>query len=78
MEINNFRNCQRLNLDPGYSLNIIRGDNGQGKTNILEAIYVSCTGKSFRSFRDSEMICWDSDYALLNSVVETAGRNFEI
>jgi DNA replication and repair protein RecF len=58
----NYRNYreQQLNFHP--SLNIIIGDNAQGKTNILESIYYAVTGKSHRTNYDNEMIRWGESF----------------
>src|SRR5690606_22500858 len=52
----NFRNYLNLNLDLNKNINIFVGKNAQGKTNLLEAIYICATGKSFRTNRDREII----------------------
>ncbi|MBE7070635.1 MAG: DNA replication/repair protein RecF [Ruminococcaceae bacterium] len=52
----NFRNYGRLDLDVGPSVNIFYGDNAQGKTNIIEAIYVAGSVTSHRTSKDPEMI----------------------
>ena len=52
----NFRNYGRLDLDVGPSVNIFYGDNAQGKTNIIEAIYVAGSVASHRTSKDAEMI----------------------
>ncbi len=52
----NFRNYGRLDLDVGPSVNIFYGDNAQGKTNIIEAIYVAGSVASHRTSKDTEMI----------------------
>ncbi len=52
----NFRNIERLQISFNQKSNIIIGDNAQGKTNILEAIYTAINGKSFRTKNDAELI----------------------
>ena len=52
----NFRNYGRLDIDVGPSVNIFYGDNAQGKTNIIEAIYVAGSVASHRPSKDAEMI----------------------
>ena len=52
----NFRNYGRLDIDVGPSVNIFYGDNAQGKTNIIEAIYVAGSVASHRTSKDMEMI----------------------
>ena len=54
--IRNFRNIAHIELVPQPRLNLFTGDNGQGKTNLLEAIFVVATGSSFRSANDSNLI----------------------
>ena len=78
IELHNFRNYNRQFIDPCPSLNIISGDNAQGKTNIIEAIYLACTGRSFRSLRDNEMISWEGEYALISAMFDTAGSELEL
>ena len=78
LELKNFRNYAQQVFEPCGSLNIISGDNAQGKTNILEAIYLTCTGKSFRSLRDTEMISWDNEFSLISAFYETAGHEMEL
>ena len=58
MHLKNFRNYedQEVNFRPG--LNILQGENGQGKTNILEGIYYLLTGKSYRVHREQELARW--------------------
>ena len=56
IELKNFRNYEELNLNLDGGTNILYGDNAQGKTNILESIYVSGTTKSHKGSRDKEMI----------------------
>ena len=52
----NFRNYDSLNIELGEGINIIYGDNAQGKTNLLESIYVLALTKSHRSFIDNNLI----------------------
>lgn len=56
LELKNFRNYESLELEPSPGVNIIYGENAQGKTNILEAVYVCATTKSHRSSKDKELI----------------------
>ena len=56
LELHNFRNYQSLNLELSKSINVIYGKNGYGKTNLLEAMFLCCIGKSFRAAKDPEMI----------------------
>ena len=59
IDINNFRNYTSLSLDLNPRLNIFVGENGMGKTNILEAIYFLAITKSHRNSVDKKMIKQD-------------------
>ncbi len=54
--VQNFRNIALADLRFGPNFNVVYGDNGQGKTNLLEAAYVACTSKSFRANKLSEVL----------------------
>lgn len=60
--LKNFRNYNALHLHFDNTITIIHGDNGQGKTNILEAIYLCASGRSHRTSRDMEMVNMNADY----------------
>ena len=61
IELKNYRNYDKLQMDFSHGTNILYGDNAQGKTNILEAIYVCATTKSHRGSKDKEIIQFDRD-----------------
>lgn len=61
--LNNFRNYESEKIEFDKKLNIIYGNNAQGKTNILEAIYVFSLGKSNRAYHESDIIRFGSDFA---------------
>lgn len=63
IKIKDFRNYDELELDFNSKVNFILGQNAQGKTNLLESLYITSIGKSFRTGRDSEMIGFDKDFA---------------
>ena len=65
-----------MSFDP--KTNILYGDNAQGKTNILEALYLSGTTKSHRGTKDRDMIQFGHDEAHLEMVVEKKGLTFQI
>ncbi len=56
LKLKNYRNYDLLKLDFDDAANIFYGDNAQGKTNILEAVYLSGTTKSHRGAKDRELI----------------------
>lgn len=78
LELNRFRNykSQIIEFDPG--INIIYGDNGEGKTNIVEAIYLMSIGRSFRTSKDKEMINLEAETSYIKAVVENLQRPFKI
>ena len=55
LEVTNYRNIASARLEPGRELTVICGNNGQGKTNLLEAIWLLTGGKSFRGGKDAEL-----------------------
>ena len=55
LELKNFRNYQALGIAFDAGTNILYGDNAQGKTNVLESLYVSGTTKSHKGSKDKEM-----------------------
>lgn len=76
--VQSFRNLETLSLDFGTGFNIIHGDNAQGKTNILESIYLLGTLKSFRMAKNSELINWDKQFSLIKGSLTENGINREI
>lgn len=67
------RNLARVDLQAGPRFNVVAGDNGQGKTNLLEAVYVLATSKSFRSSKPGELIAFGAASASVRGVVLEAG-----
>jgi DNA replication and repair protein RecF len=58
LRLRNFRNYASLDIELFPGKNVLLGNNGQGKTNIVEAIYLCGTGKSYRTSRDTDLIRW--------------------
>jgi DNA replication and repair protein RecF len=56
LEVQNVRNLERVELEPSRRLTVLAGPNGQGKTSVLEAIYLAATSKSFRTPRLDELV----------------------
>ena len=56
IKLNNFRNYEKLDISLGKNINIFFGNNAQGKTNIIESIFLCSMGKSFRTNKDNELI----------------------
>ncbi len=63
IELRNFRNYEALSLEFDAGVNLIVGDNAQGKTNLLEAIGYLGSGKSFRAQKNGELIRFGADFA---------------
>ena len=63
LELSDFRNYETLSISFDKGTNILFGDNAQGKTNILEAIYVSATTKSHKGSKDKEIINFNKEEA---------------
>ncbi len=61
LELKNYRNYDHLHIEFSPGTNILYGNNAQGKTNILESVYVCCTTKSHRGSKDREMIHFHED-----------------
>lgn len=78
IELKNFRNYENLEISFDEGTNILFGDNAQGKTNILEAAYMSGTTKSHKGSRDKEMIRFGEEEAHLKTVVARGGREYQI
>lgn len=73
IELANYRNYDFLNLELDRGTNILYGDNAQGKTNVLEAIYVAATTKSHRGSKDKEIVSFDSEEAHIRTYLEKDG-----
>lgn len=78
LSLTNFRSYQELSLEFQPGLTIFTGDNAQGKTNILEAIYLLSVAKSHRTNRDREMIHLERDYAKIEAEVATKSFDFNL
>lgn len=70
LSLSNFRNYELQTIDFHRGINIFYGDNAQGKTNILEAIYLCSTNKSYRGSKDKDMIRFGSEEAHLKLLGE--------
>ena len=70
LELSDFRNYDSLCINFDKGVNILFGDNAQGKTNILEAIYVSATTKSHKSSKDKDIINFDKEEAHIRTYLE--------
>ena len=78
LKVENFRNLEKLDIEFSDGVNIIYGNNAQGKTNIIEAIYIFSFGKSFRANRDIELLKFDKEYFLSNIEIMKKDRELEM
>jgi len=74
----NFRNYDEQEVELGKNINIFYGDNAQGKTNIIEAIFLCSIGKSFRTNKESELIKFNKDIASVYIEYEKTDRDGKI
>ena len=75
LELQAFRNIGLLRIEPCEGVNVIFGDNAQGKTNLLEALWLFTGCKSFRTVRDRELISFDAKSAFLDLDYFAGGRD---
>lgn len=66
LEVQSFRNIGLLHIEPCDGVNVIYGDNAQGKTNLLEALWLFTGCKSFRTVKDRELITFGNKSAFLD------------
>jgi len=65
LTVKNFRNLEAMTFLPGEGVTLLHGANAQGKTNLLEAVYLCCTGRSHRTSHDTELIAYDKPDAYI-------------
>ena len=78
LELMNFRNYEFLDLKFSEGTNILYGDNAQGKTNVLEAIYLSATTKSHKGSKDKDIVRFDKEEAHIRTYLEKEGIEYKI
>ena len=78
IKINNFRNYNNLEIELNKGTNIFYGENAQGKTNIIEAIFLCSIGKSFRTNKDKELIKFDEENCSVEISFEKSDRDGNI
>ena len=74
LNLRDFRNYESLSLDFDPGVNLIVGNNAQGKTNLIEAIAYAGSGKSFRAMKQSEMVRFGADFADIEAEVSAQER----
>ena len=78
IELENFRNYEKEKVNFHRKVNMILGENAQGKTNLLESIYLMSLGKSFRTPREKEMIKMGSEFCRVKTAYKENGGEKEI
>jgi DNA replication and repair protein RecF len=78
IKINNFRNYNNEEINLNKKINIFYGENAQGKTNIIEAIFLSSIGKSFRTNKEKELIKFGEENCNLELFFEKSDRDGKI
>ncbi len=78
LSLENYRNIEHAEFEPGRELTVICGKNGQGKTNLLEAVWLMTGGKSFRGAKDAELIRENAEYSVVEGTAESAERENRI
>jgi DNA replication and repair protein RecF len=78
LELNNFRNYKNLHIEFDAGTNILYGNNAQGKTNILESIYISGTTKSHKGSKDKEIIKFGCEESHIKTTVDKDGLEYQI
>ena len=76
LTLTNFRNYSNQSIDLKPNLNVIIGKNAQGKTNLLEAIFLCAIGRSPRTTKDKDLIKWDCSYSKISlNIAKKIGKN---
>ncbi|MEY8506913.1 DNA replication/repair protein RecF [Lachnospiraceae bacterium 42-17] len=78
LKLKDFRNYDLLQIDFDASTNIFYGNNAQGKTNILEAVYLSGTTKSHRGTKDKDLIRFGENESHIEAIVEKNSVSYQI
>ena len=78
LKLNNFRNYQFQEIEFDKNINIIYGENAQGKTNIIESIFLSSVGKSFRTNKEKELIKFNENFCDVEIDYEKSDRDGNI
>jgi len=78
LSITNFRNISSLVLSPSAGVNIFFGGNGSGKTNLLEALFMLCLGRSQRGAPDAVVVNKDCDVYRLEGTIEAGGMSHRL
>lgn len=78
IQLKNYRNYEKLELSFEDKVNVIIGENAQGKTNLMEAIYVLAMAKSHRTSNDRELIRWDEDFGQIKGKLQKRNSSLSL
>ena len=78
IKLKNFRNYEQIDLDLSPSINVLIGENAQGKTNLIESIYFLAMSRSHRTTRDREMIGWEKDFAKVKGILQKKSQQLPL
>lgn len=80
LHLRHYRNLKETLVEPQRRFNVIHGRNAQGKTNLLEAVFLLATLKTFRNARSGDLVAWGAEAAEAEAVVERRGvqRTFQV
>lgn len=78
LTLTNFRNYESCSFSPEPGINLIVGENAQGKTNLLEALFFCCFGRSHRTSREKELIAYEAPFSLIRLESERTGTDHEL
>ena len=78
VQLTGYRSYESCVLAPCEGVNVLLGDNGQGKTNVLEALYLCCTGRSHRTRQDRELIRWGADFASVKAEAQRRDGSHQV
>ena len=78
LDFQNFRNYESLHMELDPGVNLIVGDNAQGKTNLLEAVVYLSQGFSYRTRKEEELIRWNQEFARLEAKIQGCDRETEL
>jgi DNA replication and repair protein RecF len=77
LAVRNVRNLVHVDLDFGERFHVVSGENGQGKTNLLEAIYLLATSRSFRGARSEDLLAYEEDVGSVKGSISEGGATRE-
>lgn len=78
LKLKDYRNYNHLDIKFNNQVNVIIGENAQGKTNLLEALYILAFTKSYRTTNDRELIKWDAEFAKISSILHKKDRSIPL